>query len=110
MLASDNSRLMLTNVYAPTQREDRPSFFHELASVAESITGLWMVLGDFNLTRCLEDKNTSNFNTSEANNFNELINALGRIEIPLVDRAYTWSSRRDEPTLVRLDRCFVNSD
>jgi len=100
----------LTNVYAPTNREDKASFFSELASMADSISSPWMVLGDFNLTRFPDDKNTDSFNISDANHFNELINTLGLIEIPLVDRAYTWSNRRDDPTLVRLDRCFVNTD
>jgi hypothetical protein len=40
--------------------------------------------------------------------FNDLINLLELLEIPLVDRAYTWSNKRENPTLVRLDRCFVN--
>lgn len=107
-LLADTVPFKLTNVYAPTLHDDKPAFFSELASVADSTTGAWMILGDFNLKRCPEDKNTATFNTAEANCFNDLINTLGLIEIPLVDRAYTWSSRRDDPTLVRLDRCFVN--
>jgi endonuclease/exonuclease/phosphatase family metal-dependent hydrolase len=100
----------LTNVYAPSVREDMPAFFSEITSVASTVQGPWMLLGDFNLTRCPDDKNNDCFNASEANRFNDLINSLGLIEIPLVDRAYTWSNRRDVPTLVRLDRCFVNTD
>lgn len=40
--------------------------------------------------------------------FNDTINDLGFIEIPLRDRAYTWSNKRERPTLVHLDRVFVN--
>ena len=69
-----------------------------------------MLLGDFNLARCPEDKNNANYCAPDADRFNELINSLGLIEIPLVDRAFTWSNRRDCPTLVRLDRCFINLD
>lgn len=107
-LLADVSTFMLTNVYAPARHEDKPAFFTELAAVAATVAGPWMLIGDFNLTRCLEDKNNCNFNSAEANHFNDLINSLGLIEIPLIDRAYTWSNRRAEPTLVRLDRCFVN--
>jgi len=71
------------------------------------VNGPWVVMGDFNLTRDPGDKNNGRFNYTEANEFNELINTLCLIEIPLTDRAYTWSNKRDEPTLVRLDRCFV---
>lgn len=35
---------------------------------------------------------------------------MGLIEIPLVDRSFTWSNKRETPTLVRLDRCLVNLD
>jgi hypothetical protein len=106
----DGTSFTLTNVYAPTDRAEKPSFLSELSSVAKTVTGAWMLLGDFNLTRVPSDKNTTNFNSTDANNFNDLINTLGLIEIPLVDRAYTWSNRRDDPTLVRLDRCFVKID
>ena len=109
-LLADNMPFTLSNVYAPTLREDKAAFLSELASVAEMVSGAWMLLGDFNLTRCPEDKNNANYCAPEANRFNELINSLGLIEIPLVDRAFTWSNRRDCPTLVRLDRCFINLD
>jgi len=69
-----------------------------------------MILGDFNLTRSPADKNTGSFNLSDATRFNDLISSIALVEIPLVDRAYTWSNRRVNPTLVRLDRCFVNLD
>jgi len=67
-------------------------------------------MGDFNLARFANDKNTTTFNAFEAGRFNDLINSLALVEIPLVDRAYTWSNKRSVPTLVRLDRCFVNTD
>ena len=102
------SEFTLTNVYAPIRRDEKQGFFTELASVAATICGAWIVIGDFNLTRDPADKNNDNFNFAEANNFNDLINALCLIEIPLADRAYTWSNNRADPTLVRLDRCFVN--
>jgi len=110
ILAQDTTEFTFTNVYAPASHEDKRCFFSELAVVAASVNGPWMVMGDFNLTRDPGDKNNGRFNYTEANEFNELINTLCLIEIPLTDRAYTWSNKRDEPTLVRLDRCFVNVD
>jgi hypothetical protein len=41
--------------------------------------------------------------------FNDCINSLCLIELPLHDRKFTWSNHRDSPTLVRLDRFFINS-
>ncbi|KAG2573863.1 hypothetical protein PVAP13_7KG284000 [Panicum virgatum] len=107
---ADGSTFTFSNVYAPTLHEDKPSFLAKLASLADLISGPWMIFGDFNLTRSPADKNTGSFNLSDATRFNDLISSIALVEIPLVDRAYTWSNRRDNPTLVRLDRCFVNLD
>jgi len=67
-----------------------------------------MLVGDFNMVRGTQDKNSDHFDLAEANRFNELIQRLALIELPLVDRAYTWSNKRAVPTLVRLDRCFIS--
>lgn len=40
--------------------------------------------------------------------FNDAINRLELVEIPLLKCAFTWSNKRVNPTLVQLDRCFVN--
>jgi len=76
--------------------------------IAANIDHPWIIIGDFNLTRKPTDKNSSSFNSTEANLFNDTINLLGLIEIPLLDRSYTWSNKREYPTLVHLDWCFVN--
>ena len=83
-------------------------FLSEMANVADTISGPWIVIGDFNLVRDPSDKNTPSFDASEAALFNDLINNIGWIEIPLSNRSYTWSNKQACPTLVRLDRCFVN--
>lgn len=104
----DNSLLTVTNVYGPTSHDDKPAFLAELLDIADSISEPWVIMGDFNLIRFPGEINNDNFDASEANLFNDTINSLEIVEIPLVDRAYTWSNKRDVPTLVRLDRVFVN--
>lgn len=54
------------------------------------------------------EKNNDNFRLSEAESFNECINDMCLIELPLLDRKYTWSNKRSNPTLERLDRVFIN--
>ncbi|KAF8658077.1 hypothetical protein HU200_059542 [Digitaria exilis] len=109
-LLSDGASLTITNVYAPTARSEKIRFLAELETIAAMTSGPWMIIGDFNLTRSPTDKNKGPFNHSEAHLFNDTINTLALLEIPLVDRAFTWSNKRDNPTLVRLDRCFINLD
>lgn len=87
---------------------EKTLFLAELRAIALQISEPWILIGDFNLVRDTADKNNDLFNFREAQLFSDTINDLALIEIPLVDRAYTWSNRRDIPTLVRLDRCFAN--
>jgi hypothetical protein len=54
------------------------------------------------------DKNSDSFRQDEADSFNDVINNLALIELPLTDLLYTWTSNRAEPTLQRIDRVFIN--
>ncbi|CAN6253863.1 unnamed protein product [Urochloa humidicola] len=105
---ADGSSFVFTNIYAPANHADKEAFLLELSNSSPTDSTPWLLLGDFNLTRTPEDKNNSNFHATEANLFNETLHALGLIELPLLDRAYTWSNKREIPTLVRLDRAFIN--
>jgi hypothetical protein len=67
------------------------------------------VAGDFNLSRSLDDRNNDNFSALDASMFNTATNDLCLLELPLRDRLYTWSNRRDSPILIRLDQVFVNA-
>lgn len=67
-----------------------------------------MLCGDFNMIRYAHEKNNDNFHLAEAESFNEFIDDLCLIELPLIDRSFTWSNRRVIPTLERLDRVFIN--
>jgi hypothetical protein len=108
-LTTDNTEITVTNVHAPTTRHEKIDFLAELETVAANINGLWLIIRDFNLTRAPEDKSSDNFNISEATMLNSTISELSLIEIPLVDRAFTWTNRHANPTLVRLDRCFIHT-
>ena len=87
---------------------ERGSFLDELCSLAPSCDLPWMLVGDFNLVRGPEDKNTASFDASAADAFNSFIDDLVLQELPLLDRMYTWSNNRAVPTLVRLDRALIN--
>ena len=86
------------------------SFLAELISIASSIQGAWALVGDFNLIWFPGDKSNDNFDVHEASIFNEFINDSSLLEIPLLDRRYTWTNNQSEPTLVRLDRALVNTN
>nr|XP_020167362.2 uncharacterized protein LOC109752860 [Aegilops tauschii subsp. strangulata] len=97
-----------TNVYAPSDHAFTADFVEDLMSVAAGITGPWLVLGDFNLIRFPHEKNNNRFDASRAAVFNSLVNSLALHELALLDRLFTWTNRRDPPTLARLDHVFFD--
>jgi len=107
---SSNKTFTLTNIYAPADHSFTDAFLHEMRDLATNIHGAWLLVGDFNLLRCASDKNNHHFNSSLADSFNTCINSLALLELPLLDRLYTWSNKRSSPTLARLDRAFLNTD
>jgi hypothetical protein len=107
-LVADGFTLRFTNVYAPCDRAEKTLFLESLATHEPDGDTPWIIVGDFNLTRDPSDRNNDNFSVNDATMFNDSINNLYLIELPLTDRSYTWSNRRNNPTLARLDHVFIN--
>lgn len=103
-----NISFAITNVYASTDPQTKAIFVEDLSELSTNISGPWLLFGDFNLTRYPYDKNNSNFDLHLANLFNEKNDDLALLEIPLFDWLFTWSSKREIPTLSRIDRAFIN--
>jgi exonuclease III len=108
-LHADGSVLHFTNVYAPCDHSEKASFLRDLATHDPGDATPWIIAGDFNLTRDPLDRNNDNFSPANASLFNDCINDLALIELPLRDRQFTWSNRREIPTLIRLERIFINN-
>jgi len=107
---SSDLRLTVTNVYAPADHRDSKIFLADLLELQPQITGPWVLIGDFNLIRCATEKSTGNLDTTLCSLFNNTLDSLGVVELPLLDRLYTWSNKRADPVLARLDRAFVNME
>lgn len=106
----DNLTFAVSNVYGPCTNELRPEFLNELRHLATVCSNqLWLIFGDFNLTREPGDQNNNNFSAQSAEAFNEIIDELLLHELLLLDRRYTWSNCRNNPTLVHLDRALINT-
>jgi hypothetical protein len=57
----------------------------------------WLILGDFNLIRKIEDRNKPSGDLNDIFNFNAAISQLGIVEIALKGRKYTWSNMQPSP-------------
>jgi len=69
-----------------------------------------VLIGDLNLVCFVEDKNTQNFNSALYASFNDAIQNITVLELPLLDQRYTCLNLRVEAVLVHLDRPFANCD
>jgi hypothetical protein len=91
----------------PINEGDRPSFFQELKDLTNLIQDPWMMAGDFNSVCSPLERTTHNMTPNE-NLFNNMIWDLSLQEIPLLDRAFTWSSMQNPLILSKLDRILIN--
>ena len=98
----------MTNVYGPSDHALIDLFLRDLHDVAATINDPWLLIGDFDLTRSPNDKNSMTFNANLASRFNQAVDALQLVKLPLLDGMFTWTNKRAEPTLSRLDRAFFN--
>nr|CAD1835673.1 unnamed protein product [Ananas comosus var. bracteatus] len=107
---SDRNLFLITNVYGPTGSSNKASFFLELRHIANLSRGLWAALGDFNVLLSLNDKNGLPSNTADILAFREAVSDAGLIDLPIMNKSFTWSNGRRSPTLERLDRVLISQD
>lgn len=99
---------IVSTVYGPSNEALKQDFILELRQLSTMISLPWIVGGDFNLVRWLVDRTGDMQGLSLMCLFNDMIRDLGLEDVPLKNRSFTWSSKRPEPTLSRLDRIFLS--
>lgn len=88
-----NENWILTSIYAPCTPAGKVNFLNWFGEI-DMLDGMdWLVVGDFNLIRRPEDRNREGANPNEMFAFNEAINKLGLIELPLHGRHFTWTNK-----------------
>uniref|UniRef100_A0ACD5ZEV6 Uncharacterized protein n=1 Tax=Avena sativa TaxID=4498 RepID=A0ACD5ZEV6_AVESA len=105
---SDNMMFMLTNVYAPCESRERGGFYDYIRVLKQEITIPWAITGDFNIYRYMHEKNNNNIAWTDMEEFDSWINELELIDIDICNSKYTWSNKRAQPTLIKLDRVLIN--
>jgi hypothetical protein len=88
-----NAFWILSNVYAPCTTDGKQRFlnwFHNIDMFEETD---WLVVGDFNLLRKLEDRNRPGSNISELMEFNADISNQRLEELKLHGTKYTWTNK-----------------
>jgi hypothetical protein len=108
--AENIDKWFVTNVYGPCEVVAKAEFTTWLYNYDASTNDLWMVVGDFNLMRCPENKNRPGGNTNDMLLFNDIIQHLDLVEVPLKGRAFTWSNMQVNCLLEKIDWVFTSSN
>lgn len=75
----------ITVIYRPNQRDRRGALWDEIMEISCRNKLPWVIRGDFNVVRYVEERKGGDQNTQNIEVFNEIISMTGLIEIPLND-------------------------
>lgn len=100
---------MLTNVYGPAERGGKEVLWDEFWFVRGLWQLPWILGGDFNCIIYILKKNKISRANSDMKQFDSFITEAEFVDLLLHGGKYTWTSKRFNPTLTRIDR-FSFSD
>ena len=103
----DDFKWVFTGVYGPVVNSERRDFLDKMVNVAFRWEMPWCVGGDFNVVRFPEEKGGKRGCSSAMKAFNEVINELQLVDLPLLGGSVTWSNGMSAS---RIDRFLVNSE
>nr|GEX42758.1 hypothetical protein [Tanacetum cinerariifolium] len=74
---SNKAKLLMISIYAPQSISSKHMLWNFISTLIGRWDGHYMVMGDFNEVRCVEDRFGSEFNAQSANEFNSFISNSG---------------------------------
>jgi exonuclease III len=104
----DNFSWTLLNIYGPCSgdlRDDFVNWFYNLNIPDEED---WLICGDFNFIRSIDNRNKPGGDVDDMLLFNDLIRSQNLTEIPIKGRSFTWSNMQLDPLLEQLDWFFTS--
>ncbi|GLT95878.1 hypothetical protein SLE2022_135350 [Rubroshorea leprosula] len=97
---------VFVNVYAPSDRRSKAALWDELSQKITEEGGRWLLAGDYNVVRCLEEKRGRTGMSVDMSEFDAFIETTGLVDIKLANRKFTWY-RPDGTSMSRLDRILM---
>ncbi|XP_071704346.1 uncharacterized protein [Rutidosis leptorrhynchoides] len=98
---------VIVNVYGPHNDSDKKKMWDSLEKLMSYRDVSWVVCGDFNEVRDISKRKNCEFNSRRAKMFNDFIENMELIEIPLIGKNFTRISD-DGLKLSKLDRFLVS--
>ena len=93
----DNSCFFLSNIYGPSHASGKLAFITRQLNLDTTSFEDWLLVGDFNLYRSVEDRNRVGGDARDMQKFNDLIFDLELVDIPFSGRSFTWSNMQLVP-------------
>lgn len=90
-LAIGNESWTLTGMYASPTYSKRLELWHHLSSLKDTITGPWMIIGDFNEIILPSEQKGGTFNQSRAEALNRTLNDCNLIDVSTKGATFTWA-------------------
>lgn len=105
-----NFHWFFTGVYGPNKVSERKFLWRELHYIRGLWEIPWVIGGDFNVIRRIEERNTSRGITHSMKKFSRFISIHALIDPPLKGSKFTWSNGQASPVLSRIDRFIFSTD
>ena len=93
-------------VYGYHEANQKRQLWQETLEVRNEVNAHVLVMGDFNEVRYPIERKKCSTMTSSMKDFDDWINSLGVIDLPLIGRKFTW---RRGNSYSKLDRILVES-
>ena len=100
----------ITSVYGPNNYKERIFICPELVWLSDYCTEAWCIGGYFNITRWAHKRFPLGRKIRGMWQFDNLIDSLSLLEIPLQNGRFTWSRDGSSASRSLLDRLFVNKE
>lgn len=99
---------VLIVVYGVAHDDRKEDFLDEMLVTCSNVDVPYIIGGDFNIIRGVQEKNKKRGNLKFVAKFNNVINSLGLREIDMGGGKYTWTNKQRHPTLEKLDRVLMS--
>ncbi|GKV04880.1 hypothetical protein SLEP1_g16977 [Rubroshorea leprosula] len=99
----------ILNIYAPCDMSGKRSLWVSIQELMIEACGNWCLMGDFNAIRSEQERKGGRANRREMTEFDEFIRSCGLIDLPLIDRKFTWYHSNGS-VMSRLDRFLLSEN
>ncbi|XP_028105282.1 uncharacterized protein LOC114304318 [Camellia sinensis] len=107
-LAHHSFNCSLINVYAPNDVQKRSILWKLLSTLKSSFPSPWCIGGDFNEIRFMSERRGCSRRGRGMKDFNELIDKLELVDMPMLGRQFTWCNAMDGDRWSRIDRFLID--